>query len=192
MSICAHRDKASLPAETATNPEPASAPVLVQTTLTVAPKVFKTQAPMFKHSDAQVHMAIQYAYKKDGATNMAFKYASFPTLDGMVTYGERFPVDKPQCLFETAREGPIVAPYMDVDCTLDAPAPHLLVLIVTELVAFTQKHLGRTPREWRFPSGALCHVALPGWRFPGLPMWRFLLLRKRHIGPLNLRRFPNI
>ena len=27
---------------------------------------------------------------------------------------------------------------------------------------------------WRFPSGALCHVALPGWRFPGLPMWRFL------------------
>ena len=35
--------------------------------------------------------------------------------------------------------------------------------------------------EWRCPSGALCHVALPGWRFPGLPMWRFLG-RKRHIG----------
>ena len=34
---------------------------------------------------------------------------------------------------------------------------------------------------WRFPGGALCHVALPGWRFPGLPMWRFLS-RKRHIG----------
>ena len=64
----------------------------------------------------------------------------------MVTYGEQFPVDKPQCLFEMAREGAIVAPYMDVDCTLDAPAPHLLVLIVTELIAFTQKHLGRTPR----------------------------------------------
>ena len=37
------------------------------------------------------------------------------------------------------------------------------------------------PPTWRFPGGALCHVALPGWRFPGLPMWRFLS-RKRHIG----------
>eukprot|EP01044_Picomonas_judraskeda_P041768 COSAG03_NODE_21180_length_307_cov_4.033654_1_plen_53_part_10 len=53
---------------------------MVQTTLTVAPKVFKTQAPMFEHSDAKshaAHMAIQYSYEKDGATKMAFKYASF-------------------------------------------------------------------------------------------------------------------
>jgi hypothetical protein len=36
--------------------------------------------------------------------------------------------------------------------------------------------------EWRFvPGGALYRVALSGWRFPGLPMWRFLT-RKRHIG----------
>ena len=35
---------------------------------------------------------------------------------------------------------------------------------------------------WRFLGGALCPVALPGRRFPGLPMWRFLP-RKRHIGP---------
>ena len=130
-------------------PEPAPAPVMVQTTLTVAPKVFKTQAPMFKHSDAhdhKAHMAIQNTYEKDGATKMAFKYASFPTLDAMVSCGEHFPDDKPQCLFEMAREGAIVAPYMDVDCTLDAPAPHLLVLIVAELIVFTQTHLGRTPR----------------------------------------------
>ena len=91
-------------------PEPAPAPVMMQTTL--APKIFKTQAPMFKHSDAQehkAHMAVQYCYEKDGATKTAFKYASFLTLDGMVTYGERFPVNKPQCLFEMAREGAIRA-----------------------------------------------------------------------------------
>jgi hypothetical protein len=35
---------------------------------------------------------------------------------------------------------------VDVDCTLDAPAPHLLDLIVVELQEFTRKHLGKTPR----------------------------------------------
>ena len=34
---------------------------------------------------------------------------------------------------------------------------------------------------WRFLGGALCPVALPGRRFPGLPLWRFQF-RKRHIG----------
>ena len=43
---------------------------------------------------------------------------------------------------------------------------------------------------WRFlRGGALCHVALPGWRFPGLPMWRFLP-RKRHIGNTLLPKLP--
>ena len=38
--------------------------------------------------------------------------------------------------------------------------------------------------------GALCHVALPGWRFPGLPMWRFLMIRKRHIGSDGCAKLP--
>ena len=125
------------------------APAMTQTTPTVAPKQFKKQASMFESSDTQghvAHMAIQNTYQKDGATKLAFKYASFPTLGDMVTYGECFPGDQPQCLFEMTREGTINAPFMDVDCTLDEPAPHLLVMIVTELVAFTQKHLGMTPR----------------------------------------------
>ena len=52
--------------------EPAPAPVLMQTAL--APKIFKiTQAPMFKPLDVKdhkAHMAIQYAYEKDGATKI--------------------------------------------------------------------------------------------------------------------------
>jgi hypothetical protein len=37
--------------------------------------------------------------------------------------------------------------------------------------------------RWRFvPSGALYRVALFGWRFPGLPMWRFLLQKAPHRG----------
>jgi hypothetical protein len=87
------------------------------------------QQQMFAHSDRErhkVHMAVQYAYAKDDKTRAAYKYASFPTLDAMVAYAETFPSDEPQCFFELARENRIVAPYMDVDCTLDAPAPHLL------------------------------------------------------------------
>jgi hypothetical protein len=49
-------------------------------------------------------------------------------------------------LFEMTREGTINAPFMDVDCTLGKPAPHLLGMIVTELIASTQKHLGNAPR----------------------------------------------
>ena len=52
------------------------------------------------------------------------------------------------------------------------------VILCVALCSFARMALCAT---WRFPEGALCHVALPGWCFPGLPMWRFLA-RKRHIG----------
>ena len=110
---------------------------------------------MFANSNKEshaVHMAMQYTYPStsfnapDETLRMAFRYASFPTLGDMVTYGDTFPTDKPQCLFEMTREGTINAPFMDVDCTLGGPAPQLLMMIVSELMTFTQKHLEMTPR----------------------------------------------
>jgi hypothetical protein len=59
------------------------------------------------------------ASTEDGETHCGFAYASFPTLRDMVAYADTFQANKPQCLFELAREGTVVAPYMDIDCTLD-------------------------------------------------------------------------
>ena len=76
---------------------------------------------MFANSDEHghlVHMAVQHKYTKDGETHCGFGYASFPTLRDMVAYAETFAAGQPQCLFELAREGTVVAPYMDIDCTL--------------------------------------------------------------------------
>ena len=108
-----------------------------------------------------VHMAVQHKYTKDGETHCGFAYASFPTLRDMVAYADTFAAGQPQCLFELAREGTVVAPYMDIDCTLDRPAPELLSMVRKELIAFTKKHLGTEPQIWITDSSR----SKPGGRY---------------------------
>ncbi len=78
--------------------------------------------------------------------------------------------------------------------TLDNAAPRIELYIDAQSGALCYMALCVA---WRFvPRGALCRVALPGWRFSGLPMtlWRFLGCgalggyndtRSRRAGPRN-------